>query len=102
MTLLDAEVRGAPGSPASLSNMPYEELHERGGAETLHLHERASRISARTRHTSSAVTYPRTRRTSHATLKSWRLLRKLRCGYTRVTDIVKARPIPALQLSASA
>ncbi|RDV52948.1 hypothetical protein DDV98_04600 [Streptomyces sp. IB2014 011-12] len=76
--------------------MPYKELHERGGVETLHLHERASRFSGRTPLTPSAVTYPRTRRTRHATLKSWRLLRKLCCGYTRVTDIVKARPTPAL------
>ncbi|ALO13624.1 IS493-like transposase [Streptomyces venezuelae] len=29
-----------------------------------------------------------------ATLKSWRLLRKLRCSTTRITDLVKARPQP--------
>lgn len=35
-----------------------------------------------------------------ATLKTWRLLRKLRCSTTRITDIVKA--ILALQLATSA
>ncbi|MDH6222666.1 hypothetical protein M2283_010018 [Streptomyces pseudovenezuelae] len=30
-----------------------------------------------------------------ATLKSWRLLRKLRCSTTRITDLVKGRPCPA-------
>jgi hypothetical protein len=33
-----------------------------------------------------------------ATLKTWRLLRKLRCSTTRITTIVKA--ILALQLAA--
>lgn len=33
------------------------------------------------------------------TLKSWRLLRKLRCGTTRITDLVKA--VPTLELIAS-
>ncbi|GAA4937049.1 hypothetical protein GCM10023237_69390 [Streptomyces coeruleoprunus] len=36
---------------------------------------------------------------ANATLKAWRLLRKLRCKTTRITDIVKA--VPALQLAAS-
>ncbi|GED88546.1 hypothetical protein TNCT6_56310 [Streptomyces sp. 6-11-2] len=36
---------------------------------------------------------------ANATLKSWRLLRKLRCSTTRITDIVKA--VLALQLAAS-
>ena len=35
-----------------------------------------------------------------ATLKSWRLLRKLRCSTTRITDLVKA--VLALELTASA
>jgi hypothetical protein len=35
-----------------------------------------------------------------ATLKSWRLLRKLRCNTTRITDLVKA--VLALHLAASA
>lgn len=34
-----------------------------------------------------------------ATLKSWRLLRKLRCSTTRITDLVRA--ILALQVNAS-
>lgn len=42
---------------------------------------------------------PRTRRTGHATLKSWRLLRKLRCGTNRITDLVKA--VPTLEPTAS-
>lgn len=33
-----------------------------------------------------------------AALKAWRLLRKLRCSSTRITDIVKA--VLALQLAA--
>ncbi|MFJ9871394.1 transposase family protein [Streptomyces sp. NPDC101165] len=37
---------------------------------------------------------------ANATLKSWRLLRKLRCSTTRITDIVKA--VLALQLAVSA
>jgi hypothetical protein len=35
-----------------------------------------------------------------ATLKTWRLLRKLRCSATRITDLVKA--ILALELTTSA
>lgn len=35
-----------------------------------------------------------------ATLKSWRLLRKLRCITTRVTDLVKA--VLTLELATSA
>lgn len=35
-----------------------------------------------------------------ATLKSWRLLRKLRCSTTRITDLVKA--VLTLELTASA
>lgn len=35
-----------------------------------------------------------------ATLKSWRLLRKLRCSTTRVIDLVKA--VLTLELTASA
>ncbi|MGC0413091.1 hypothetical protein RKD32_006019 [Streptomyces sp. SAI-195] len=34
-----------------------------------------------------------------ATLKPWRLLRKLRCGTTHITELVKA--VPALELTAS-
>ncbi|WP_405476496.1 transposase family protein [Streptomyces sp. NBC_00009] len=37
---------------------------------------------------------------ANATLKNWRLLRKLRCSTTRITDIVKA--VLALQLAATA
>ncbi|MFD8008187.1 transposase family protein [Streptomyces mirabilis] len=37
---------------------------------------------------------------ANATLKGWRLLRKLRCSTTRITDIVRA--VMALQLAASA
>ncbi|MER5501987.1 transposase family protein [Streptomyces sp. NPDC002561] len=42
-----------------------------------------------------------TRRSAHsaATLKSWRLLRKLRCSTTRITDLVKA--VLTLELTAS-
>ena len=36
---------------------------------------------------------------ANATLKSWRLLRKLRCSTTRITDIVKA--VLVLQLAPS-
>jgi hypothetical protein len=37
---------------------------------------------------------------ANATLKSWRLLRKLRCSTTRITDIVKA--VLALHLATAA
>ncbi|MGY3062542.1 hypothetical protein ACVWZD_006840 [Streptomyces sp. TE3672] len=37
---------------------------------------------------------------ANTTLKSWRLLRKLRCSTTRITDIVKA--VLALHLATAA
>ncbi len=36
---------------------------------------------------------------ANATLESWRVLCKLRCGTSRITDIVKAAPV--LQLAPS-
>ncbi|MFF3404460.1 IS5/IS1182 family transposase, partial [Streptomyces sp. NPDC002659] len=35
-----------------------------------------------------------------ATLKSWRLLRKLRCSTTQITDLVKAVLTPQLPMPA--
>jgi hypothetical protein len=34
-----------------------------------------------------------------ATLKGWRLLRKLRCSTNRITNVVKARPCPSPRIS---
>lgn len=64
-----------------------------GATGTVRLPDRGLRDSLSTgqnRPTTVPPKDPHTGRTSHCHLKSWRLLRKLRCSTTRITSLVQA------------